>query len=209
MYSRKKSTFSPHYFTNEDMSISLGSEFTFDDEIYQDFYHTGEYFLICRSNSAESDISIFVTYFDKEQGRLQYKVLRLQVPLCSNYEDRTTTFDATGGKVIHAIQKRSEETEHQQDLVCDIYYFDVSEFLEFDLKNHRVKELTIEAKAKAYSLNWNYNEFNNPEIESDFWDNGTRGLVFKASSNHNLRCRVDILRFGNQNQIFHSNTINR
>ena len=56
MYSRrKKSTFLPNHFINEDLSISLGSEFNIDD-FYQDFYHTGEYFLIHGNKYPDSDI---------------------------------------------------------------------------------------------------------------------------------------------------------
>ena len=211
---RPKKSFLPHHFTNEDLSISLGSELTINDMFSQDFYHTGEYFLICPRDDPDCDIPIYVIYFDKEESCLQYKVLRIKVPECKNYDEGKTEFDPVKGKVVHTIERLSKEPVNQiQDLTCDIYYFDIAEILDFIPQKFKVDEVIIKAKSKSFALNWNYQEFNDVEYEFDFRDNNTKGLIFKAFFRHNgcrfePRCRFDILRFGTQNQIFHSKSVN-
>ena len=223
MFSRKKSTFLPLSFKNEELSISLGNELPLDDDSYimqQDFYHTGEYFLIFQNKDhpfqhAKSDIRIFVIYFDTEQSCLQYKVLRIKFPECNNYKKRTTEFDPVGGKVVHVIKRHSKTENESEDLVCDIYYVDMAEFLDFHLQNYKVDELIIKPQAKDFSLSWNVQKFNVVNHVLGFRDKDARTLIFKAFylnrsprlSGYDSKCRIDILRLGKQNQIYHSNSI--
>ena len=223
MFSRKKSTFLPLSFKNEDLSITLGNELPLDDDffiLHQDFYHTGEYYLSFKNKNfpgenANIDIRIFVIHFDKELSCLQYKVLRIKFPECNNCKNRKTEFDPVGGKVVHVIKRHSKTENECEELVCDIYYVDMAEFLDFHLQNYKVDEVIIKPKAKDFSLSWNMQEFNFVDHVLGFCDKDTRTLIFKAFytdisdplSDYESKCRIDILKLGNQNQIYHSNSI--
>ena len=128
MDSRKKSTFLPSQLsTNEDLSICLGYKFGVGNIIYQDFYHTGEYFLICRANNAHSDFQIYVIYFDKEQSCLQYKLLLIKIPKQEKFNHRKTLFDPALGNVVHIIQRLVKtEIQKSQEIICDIYYLNIA-----------------------------------------------------------------------------------
>ena len=195
------------------MSISIGCEYTpgklgfcVVDSFYQNFYHTGEYFLFVRNSDRfiYSDIPIYVINFNKAKSSLQYKVIRVRLPKCVKCACRNTWFDPVSGKLVHVIERLST-TENEQLYVCDIYYYNIAQFLESDFD-----EIVVEGKQKAFSLNWNGAQFDEIDHDFGFHDKDGTALIFKAFYNENdhPKCRVDILKLGDYNQILHSNSIN-
>ena len=75
----------------------------------------------------------------------------------------------------------------QQLHVCDIYYFNIAQFLEGDFD-----EIVVEGKEKAFSLYCKGTRFNEIDHDFGFYDKAGQALVFKDENDH-PKFRVDIV----------------
>ena len=214
----KKCTFVPYNLINKEIpNIIIGDDFNPQKTYDQDFYHTGEYFLLFHNDDPNSDIRVFVIYFDSEKSCLEYKVLRIQVPFYESYKTRTTIFDPVGGKVIHHVENLVTRDDKTQHFVYDLYYFNVGDFLDMNLRNYIIKEIIIKPKAKDVTLSWDWEEYNYIEHDFGFREKNETSLVIKAFYSERddegrdigdfpPYCRIDIFKLL-KNGMLHSNRI--
>ena len=187
MAENKKAMFIPQGTNvNEIKPLLLGDRFEPLLEYTQGFYCTGEHFLLLeiddgktfrfssmeKTDKSKKKTRIHIINFNKENAGYEHKILTIEVQHCqSNVRKKKSKLDPSSGKFVHMVERFVEE-----DIVLELYYINVAEFLTM-----KCNETTIKRNDINLRLSYDAEIYDGFKCELDNDDSSL--LIFKAFCN--------------------------